>query len=112
MDRDTFTTKVIFRAWHKTGEIIAIFPELPGTHHVNTCESYMHIGQHGACNPRFLINEETRPATPAEYADLQSELESIGYRLEICERYRYSMTVARRELMKAYNANIHLMTLS
>ena len=43
--------------------------------------SYAHIGQHSGCHPDYA--KESRPATPAEYADLKAELESIGYSLEI-----------------------------
>lgn len=43
--------------------------------------SYQHIGQHGACSPEFIKGK--RKATPEEYKDLKSELEAIGYNLNI-----------------------------
>lgn len=44
---------------------------------------YSHIGQHSGCSP--LYANECKEATPEQYADLQTELESIGYKLKICK---------------------------
>ena len=80
-------TKVIFRKWNKEqgGEVIAVFPELPGDFNpYRTCLSYEHVGQHGAITLNF--SSWTLPASPAEYADLAKELESIGYNLDIRKR--------------------------
>ena len=50
MQQDQHKTKVIFRKL-KDGDIIALFPELPGDMNpYHTCESYMHVGQHGAAS--------------------------------------------------------------
>jgi hypothetical protein len=76
-------TKVIFRKF-KEGDIIALFPEMEADQNPTHCGSYMHIGQHGAA--AYGLIAETKPATPKEYAALQSELESIGYDLEIRKR--------------------------
>lgn len=76
-------TKVIFRYWKK--DVIAIFPEELGDTDIGNCSSYQHIGQHGSCNPKYII-ETSRPATPDEYNDLKTELESIGYNLEIVKK--------------------------
>jgi hypothetical protein len=70
-------TEVIFRKY-KNGnkEIIALFPYVCETR-FGTCESYMHIGQHGTAD--YLgVMQDTKPATPAEYADLKAELENYG----------------------------------
>jgi len=40
-------------------------------------EGYVHCGQHGEFDVEIL--RRSRRATPAEYADLRKELESIGY---------------------------------
>ena len=79
--------KVIFRRWPDSqgGEVIALFPEVAATVSGHDCESYMHIGQHGAASP--WITGSTRPATPEEYAPLKCELESIGYVLRIVKRF-------------------------
>ena len=75
------TTKVIFRKF-KDGEVIAIFPdELYDWINKDLVWSYMHIGQHGAASKSLA--EEKEAALPEEYVDLQEELESIGYVLEI-----------------------------
>jgi hypothetical protein len=77
-------TKVIFRIFPKEKDVIALFPEVQGDMSHAYCGSYMHIGQHGAA--AYGLIAETKPATPKEYAALQSELESIGYVLEIRKR--------------------------
>jgi len=80
-------TKVIFRKWPKSHDVIAVFPELPGDcNPYRTCLSYEHLGQHGAITLDFGNGKWTKPASPAEYADLKAELESIGYTLRIAKR--------------------------
>lgn len=81
-------TVVIFRKWidNLDGDILALFPllranELTG----GDCQSYEHIGQHGASDYSHCIRR-TRPATPEEYADLAAELRGIGYNLIIRRR--------------------------
>jgi len=76
---DTEKTRVIFRKY-KDGDILALFPEL--SEGGAGVESYMHIGQHSSADYRGCI-ASTKPATVAEYKDLQAELESIGYNLLI-----------------------------
>jgi len=76
--------KVVFRKFEDRN-IIAIFPRIPGTSDPYTCESYMHIGQHGSCDPYYLVYI-TKLATPEEYAPLLEELRSIGYELDIKKR--------------------------
>ena len=85
-------TKTIFRKYH-TGEIIALFPEIPSDVHGHYCESYQQIGQHGAAS---CEQPSTSPATPEEYADLKSELERIGYEVTVCQRITRSMHDKRR----------------
>lgn len=46
-----------------------------------TC--YAHIGQHSECSPEYVAN--LTKATPAQYAELKQELESIGYNLQIID---------------------------
>lgn len=77
-------TLVVFRRW-KNGDVIALFPYLPGAPDATTCQSYEHIGQHGAATPHLVI-AATRPAKESEYADLKKELHSIGYDLDIATR--------------------------
>jgi hypothetical protein len=80
IDRDI----VLFRRF-PDGDVIALFPYLPACA-LNSwyCMSYMHIGQHGAADPRIVY--DTRPARPREYAALKAELIRIGYRLAIRRR--------------------------
>lgn len=82
MSKDTAITKVVFRKY-RSGEILALFPYEDWAS--TTCSSYMHVGQHGGANYVHCIYT-TKPATPDEYADLKSELESIGYNLQVIKR--------------------------
>ena len=76
---------VVFRRF-PDGDIIALFPYLAAEGlDPWPCQSYMHVGQHGAADPRIV--HDTRPARPHEYAALRAELEQIGYRL--CVRHRF-----------------------
>lgn len=89
MTRDTHRTIVIFRA-EKTGpfkgDVTAVFPTEPGDSSRFSCACYAHVGQHSACNYDWY--KTTRPATPDEYADLQAELEGIGYLFTLSRQYR------------------------
>lgn len=75
------TTKVVFRKF-KNGEIIALFPEIDEVG--GTIMSYMHVGQHGYASR--LIVADTKLATAQEFGPLFTELESIGYRLDVKHR--------------------------
>ena len=99
-------TKVVFRKWRKReGEgIIALFPEIPADLSGYLCQSYQHVGQHGAASYDKLVsvqNAPTVPATPEEYADLKEELESIGYVLEVRRRCTPAMRKALSAEIKA-----------
>ena len=94
MEKDTFKTEVIFRVWkdNDCGEtiyrkIIAIFPyDIQSAWDYNMCSSYMNIGQHGTGDYKVMISK-TRPATPAEYLDLQRHLtNAYGYDLLIIQK--------------------------
>jgi hypothetical protein len=99
MEKDTEKTKVIFRTF-KDGEVIAIFPEECGTNEYWTCASYVHVGQHGSCDPDAVI-QGTKLSTVEEYSDLKNELENcIGYNLEVIKRNRYSFLKVRQEELR------------
>lgn len=87
-------TKVIFRKF-KGGEVIALFPQEPAKSDGWECMSYMHQGQHSAASPRIVDN--TKAATPKEYAPLVAELLSIGYRLDIRKRFARNDYKVRKE---------------
>ena len=92
-------TKVIFRTWKDTGEIIALFPEIPSsTVSHDLCESYMH-GQHGCVNPYLMLDRKnTIPVTDeAKKNELREELEKIGYRLQEMQHISHVMHRKRRE---------------
>lgn len=95
MTQDTRPTRTIIRRWKKTGDLIAIFPDVVAVfatkNEPERYQTYMHIGQHGACSWPG-IKEATRPVlvrpneptkkggSPVfnQYA-LLSELENVGY---------------------------------
>ena len=83
MGNEQTRTDVIFRWWKN--DVIAIFPEWPTDSNGIFCDSYQHFGQHGSCDPQGIIHN-SRLATTAEYADLETELEIIGYNLNIKKR--------------------------
>ena len=90
----TQTTKVIFKRLQD--DVIALFPALPGTRDpYSTCMSYMHTGRHGHASTAIFA---LPAAQPAEYSELQKELESIGYTLRIAHR------ATRRDLIARKNA--------
>jgi hypothetical protein len=87
-------TVVIFRKW-PNGDIIALMPELPGTHDPRTCTSYEHIGQHSAADYAHCI-AATKRATAAECLDLARELRQVGYKLAVRDRATAKMHATRR----------------
>lgn len=89
-------TKTIFRTFKRTGEVIALFPEVPANSTGEFCESYMRVGQHGAASP--WLRNNTRPSTREEIEPLKKELEQIGYQIE--ERKRVSYQMDRKRISK------------
>lgn len=99
MKKDTHKTRVIFRKFKKGGEIIALFPELPGTRAwYADCASYMHIGQHGAAS--IDLASVTKKAEPHEIKPLAKELEGMGYNLEIVARFTPQDLTARKRAVE------------
>lgn len=76
-------TVVIFRKFPK-GEVVALFPEIQANNHHGECLCYQHVGQHGPAS--YSMVDRTKLASAAEYAELKTELESIGYDLLIRKR--------------------------
>jgi hypothetical protein len=85
-------TPVVFRMIK--GECVAIFPTLAGTNDVNTCSSYQHVGQHGACD--INLGKRARLAKSYEYRALKKELEGLGYRLHVVDKIAPAHHAARR----------------
>jgi len=52
--------------------------------------SYVHVGQHGAADYNLVVGQ-SKPAQPAEYAELKAELENIGYNLEVRSKVQYAV---------------------
>lgn len=85
-------TRVIFRTWRDTGEVIALFPDEPWGYGGEVA-SYLHVGQHGGVSYPHVI-AATRAATEEEIAPLRAELTRIGYHL-IERRRRRPWQVSR-----------------
>lgn len=83
MEKDKHKTKVVFLINEREeSDLFAFFPE----EDYNDISSltkvcYAHVGQHSACVIYYA--KESRVATKEEYSDLEKELESIGYNLEL-----------------------------
>jgi hypothetical protein len=97
---------VVFRKFKKEGDVIALFPTLSASvRSWADCESYMHVGQHGAAstNPAGTV-----PATPEEYQDLLKELNQIyqpDYELVVYSRVTAWMDEKRKEDWKKSTEN-------
>jgi hypothetical protein len=101
MTADTDATVVIFRKWpaREGGGVIALFPYEPANlSDPAMCESYEHVGQHGAANYYGVI-DRTKPASPDEYAALKRELESepFNYQLTVRQRTPHDASQVRTE---------------
>ncbi len=80
-------TMVVFRKWYRKSDgngVIALFPLVSAQggraygDASGMVQSFEHVGQHGAADYAGVLSR-TRPAKPAEYADLLKELESPPY---------------------------------
>jgi len=92
-------TIVVFRKY-ADGSIIALFPADAATVEGYHCMSYVHVGQHGAADYNLVVNQ-SKPATPAEYAALETELKLIGYNLEIRKKVQYKIHRQRIDSVRA-----------
>jgi len=88
-------TPVIFRKY-SDGEIIALFPFHAGNNDGYTCQSFIHVGQHGSADPQRVMGM-TKPATEDEAADLARELTSAPYHYPPLRVLRRFTDAARRE---------------
>uniref|UniRef100_A0A6H1ZC30 Uncharacterized protein n=1 Tax=viral metagenome TaxID=1070528 RepID=A0A6H1ZC30_9ZZZZ len=95
--------KVAFREFKSNGEIVAIFPEIPCDLSGHNCMSYLHIGQHSACDPVFIL-KVTKPAE--NYQELLEEIEKIyDDDVEVIKRINKPCYVKERLRYIAQNYN-------
>jgi hypothetical protein len=97
------TTLVVFRRWHDSSDIIALFPEIPTDLNGWYCEAYEHVGQHGGANYHGVV-QATKPATDEEAASLAQELTRIGYNLQPIRRASQTVHERRRATARALRA--------
>ena len=76
-------TDVQFLFNEEEQDLFAYFPHEDYDRNGMFKSSYSHVGQHSACSPQYA--KESRKATKAEYQDLKTELEGLGYVLNIIE---------------------------
>ena len=88
MKKDTHKTKVQFLVNETNpdfaNDVFAYFPEEYHNEEIygkDMATCYAHVGQHSACHIDYA--KESRKATEQEYNALKTELESIGYNLQI-----------------------------
>jgi hypothetical protein len=93
-------TLVIFRRWRVTGDIIALFPELPSESEGRFCDAYEHVGQHGGADYHGVVRA-TRPVSVDDAGDLIAELTRIGYRLKPIKRASQRVHESRRVTARA-----------
>jgi hypothetical protein len=93
MEENEQLTKVMFLVNENDPEnpdVFAYFPEIKHQGIYRTV--YSHIGQHSAIHPEYA--NESRQATPEEYQDLKTELENIGYNLDVINKDGISETTS------------------
>lgn len=90
--------KTIFRVY-PNGEVIALFPQIAAGYGGYLCESYMHVGQHGAADTNIVV-KQTRPAFVGKYWVLLKELEQIGYNPVVRKKCMYKDLQIRQEQAK------------
>jgi hypothetical protein len=100
---DNETTLVLFRRWRDSGDIIALFPEIPSDINGYFCEAYEQVGQHGGADYHGVI-QATRPATDEETSFLAKELTRIGYNLQPIKRASQTVHERRRTTARALRA--------
>jgi hypothetical protein len=100
----SLTNVVVFRRWDDpSGDVIALFPEIPADIEGQYCLSYEHVGQHGGADYRNVI-ANTVPAPVKEAARLARELELIGYRVMPVRRATWRHHERRRAAARALRA--------
>lgn len=100
-------TKVIFRKT-RTGEIIALFPEIPGTDRwMADCMSYLHTGQHSPAS--IDVHAYTKSCNQEDARHLVKELTALGYRLEIVHRFQaHHLTARKRAVEETRGASVDI----
>jgi hypothetical protein len=96
---DKNKTPIIFRKF-KDGDIIAVFPDDIADLSGNVT-MYQHQGQHGAGDYNQVM-QQTKKATPKEYAKLNKELKSIGYKIKPVSKDTPKMQQKRTETLSKY----------
>lgn len=100
MRYEAIQTKMIFRRWRNNQEIIALLPEEPADPNGYLCQSYEHIGQHGAADYAHVIAKTTpitREDASSDLLQLMDELNALGYQIAWRQRCTPTMRHARQQ---------------
>lgn len=92
MKKDQLITRVLFLK--NEGDIFAYFADEIWNNYqpdIKTC--YSHIGQHSPCHEDYA--KKSQEMTADEYNDLKTELEGMGYNLEILNKDHKPVTETR-----------------
>lgn len=90
------TIKVMFRKYtDNSGEILAVFPYEAHDTSGRFVTCYAHVGQHGGAQMAH-VHSATRPAKPAEYAELYRELKGIYERPKFPGEAVYQLKIVKR----------------
>lgn len=96
---------VVFRKWKSSGDIIALFPEVPADLFGRFCDAYEHVGQHGGADYDLVVRH-TVPATADDVEPLAKELRQIGYQLRPVRRASSKHHERRRNEAKSLRERI------
>jgi len=84
MKTDIEETRVVFRRWRDTGDIIALFPDIEeGGGRIS---SYMRVGQHGPAARGIVTRTCPVDLQDADVQSLLRELRSVGYNPRVVRR--------------------------
>lgn len=86
MTNESTPIDAVFRIDKKDGDCIAVWRDNDA---FDGLMIYAHIGQHGECAIAYY-RDNTRPAKPGEYESLLTELEFIGYKVNVRKRLRWN----------------------
>lgn len=94
--------KTIFRFW--IDQIIALFPEVPGSVDVNFCSAYSIRDGYFSIDPNKVMTGGSKPATIDQYLDTAINLIRRGVELDIVFRFTKSDVSARSERLGKLSA--------
>jgi hypothetical protein len=90
---------VIYRISRKTGEIVAVFPEVPTDISGKFCKCYSSLSRFGSVDYTDL-SHKTKIAVSKDYNRVHDTLLGLGYCLNIVSKCTATHTKTRKERVK------------